>query len=220
LFFGWTETSDFMHSFLTLQKILHTRKRIRRILHNPPETPTPEIEAHEDDSVNSSQRKKSSSVTKRNTYYGTLGRRSKSTPKRPQSISRPLSTGESDFSDALQTREQTAFGTLRHRREPSMGLDENIFTSETPTTRESDSDNSSRRNSDSFDTRRWSRLSSNSQHSDKVCIEHWWKKYKFMGILLQPAQNWSFSQISHKTFSLLLCVFLDSATVFKWSFIW
>uniref|UniRef100_H2ZIH8 Uncharacterized protein n=1 Tax=Ciona savignyi TaxID=51511 RepID=H2ZIH8_CIOSA len=107
---------------LDIAKILHTRKRIHRTLY--PSQPTTTEEAKVESHVNiPSGKKKSTSMLKRHTHYGTVGRRSKSQTSsvntRHSSCSRPSSTGESESIDlsALQAGDYATFDPVRARRQ-------------------------------------------------------------------------------------------------------
>nr|CAB3263077.1 uncharacterized protein LOC100187501 [Phallusia mammillata] len=159
------------YASLDIAKILHTRKRIQHSLHTPQANEIKPEPAEEEPPTSNTMvtKKKSSSVYKRHTHYGTLGRRSKSSSKRASSISRPLSGSENDYTDSAnyQPGDYSTFDPSRSRK-----IHENHFTFERPKSRDSDSDGNSdtNRSSGGFEggSKRWSRLSANSQNSDKA----------------------------------------------------
>ncbi|CAK8698026.1 unnamed protein product [Clavelina lepadiformis] len=166
---------------LDIAKILHTRKRIHRILQTPPQTSEENEEQDESPPTYTINKKKSSYLTKRYTHYGTVGRHSKgniAVNRRCSSSSRPASTGDNDCNEYShwQARDYSTFDPLRSRTDDNSSTPDSCFTSdarnERPRSRDSDPDDSGETNStcNASENKRWSRLSSNSQNSDKALL--------------------------------------------------
>nr|XP_026693404.1 uncharacterized protein LOC100187501 [Ciona intestinalis] len=177
---GEEKATNPKYANLDIAKILHTRKRIHRTLYTPPEVKDlPKEETQTNATVG---KKKGNGVLKRHTHYGTVGRRSKaqsSSQTRHSSCSRPSSTGENDYLDlgGVTAGDYATFDPVRARRQTTCitNTEDSWFTLDSRKSRirsrESDSEGSdSNRNSLGTDQNRWSRISSNSQNSDKTLL--------------------------------------------------
>ena len=125
----------------------------------------------ENQAISTSSSKKKAYITKRNTHYGTIGAsRSKSSSSMPRN-SRPPSAGDEIFLNSITSTDFFTPDTHRNRLDVSGNFYSLKRISKTEQSRQKTSSSDEEEKGIEQENRRWSRLSSSSQNSDKVMME-------------------------------------------------